>query len=85
MNDPDGFCVHHISLEKAVNGVLHTNDINKVTQRPHAFYVHTVAGLTVWLAHALACQHQNAEEPAKLSLFTTTICIGENYKQLKAE
>ena len=29
-------------------------------------------------------QHQNAEEPAKLSLFTT-ICIGENYKQLKAE
>ena len=84
MDDPDGFCVHHTSLEKAVNGVPHTNDINKVTQRPHAFYVHTVAGLTVWLVHALACQHQNAEEPAKLSLFTT-ICIGENYKQLKAE
>ena len=57
MDDPDGFCVHHTSLEKAVNAVPHTNDINKVTQRPHAFYVHTVAGLTVWLVHALACQH----------------------------
>ena len=57
MDDPDGFSVHHTSLEKAVNGVPHTNDVDKVTQRPHAFYVHTVAGLTVWLAHALACQH----------------------------
>ena len=50
MDDPDGLCVHHTSLEKAVNDVPHTNDVDdKVTQRPHAFYVHTVAGLTpVW-------------------------------------
>jgi hypothetical protein len=35
MDDPDGLCVHHTSLEKAVNGVPHTNDVDKVTQRPH--------------------------------------------------